>query len=57
MKLLVILLIPLTCFCQQQPGQVFSYTNTGFVWNTTYLSSVSDIISCSTAKGGTSVST
>lgn len=41
MKLLVILLIPLTCFCQQQPGQVFSYTNTGFAWNTTYLSSVS----------------
>ena len=26
MKLLVILLIPLTCFCQQ-PGHVFSYTN------------------------------
>jgi len=50
MKLLVILFIPLTCFCQQQPGQIFSYSNSGFTWSTTTLQSVDSISTCTTLK-------
>jgi len=50
MKLLVILFIPLTCFCQQQPGQNFIYSNSGFAWSTTTLQSVDSISTCTTLK-------
>ncbi len=57
MKLLVILLVPLTCFCQQQPGQSFVYSNSGFTWSTLYISKVDSFATCSTFKTNTVVVT
>lgn len=53
MKLLVILFVPLTCFCQQQPGQSFVYSNSGFTWSTLYISKVDSFATCSTFKTNT----
>ena len=57
MKLLVILFIPLACFCQQQPGQNFVYSNSGFTWSTTTVSKVDSIATCTTFRNNSIIVT